>query len=210
MSKNKLNTSNKIDSVPGALECFQNFIFRTPVYSFNLLEKKYRLTLDIELLNDKLFQEAIYLASSEFFNESQWNNHKKIEGAKDALKLRISLLKYFTRMAIRCTPFGLFAGCGVGKIGGNSNIVPVPTCKFKSNTRLDMDYLCALIKDIENLEPVKRQLNFFPNTSIYSSGSDLRYTEYFYAKTKRKYNLTSVEGTDYLQKVLDEAKNGRT
>ncbi len=210
MSKNNLNPFNKIDSVPGALECFQNFIFRTPVYSFNLLEKKYRLTLDIELLNDKLFQEAIYLASSDFYKESKWSSQEKILGTKDALKLRISLLKYFTRMAIRCTPFGLFAGCGVGEIGGNSNIVPVPTCKFKSSTRLDMDYLCALIKDIENLERIKRQLKFFPNTSIYSSGSGLRYTEYFYAKTKRKYNLTAVEGTDYLQKVLDEAKNGRT
>lgn len=113
-------------------------------------------------------------------------------------------------MSSRCTPYGLFAGSGIGKIGEKSNIVPAQVSEFNSKTRLDMDYLCALIKDIENQEPVKGQLRFFPNTSIYPSGRNLRYTEYFYAKAKRKYNLTAVESTDYLQKVLEETVNGRT
>ena len=191
------------------INSFNRFIFRTPVYSFNLLENKNRLMYETELLIDGLFQEAIYLASSEFFNEIRRDNQGRLVG-KDAIKYRISLLKYFTRMCTRCTPFGLFAGCGIGKMSERSNIVPVRVSEFKNSTRLDMDYLCALVKDIENHEPVKRQLKFFPNTSIYNSGNNLRYTEYFYAKEKRKYNLTAVESADYLQKVLDEAENGRT
>lgn len=210
MSKDNFNPSNKIDSTSVALKYFQSFIIRLPVYPFCLLETKNRLTHETELLNDKLFHEAIYLASSELFNEVRWNSQEKRVVAKDVLKLRISLLKYLTRMTTRCTPFGLFAGCGVGKIGGESQIIPAQTSKFKSSTRLDMDYLCDLINDIENLKPVKSQLKFFPNTSIYHSGRNLRYTEYHYAKTKRKYNLTAVESTDYLQKVLEEAENGRT
>lgn len=189
-------------------QILNSIIFRISCYSFDHFERKYLTNLQ-SIAKNKLFLESLYLASPDFYKEVE--RHGRINNSEtDVLELKISLLKYLTRMTTRCTPFGLFAGCGIGEISEKSNIVPTQVSEFKSSTRLDMDYLCALIKDIETLSPVRKQLKFFPNTSIYPSGKNLRYTEYHYAKAKRKYNLTAVESTDYLQKVLEEAESGRT
>ncbi|MGV8090705.1 MAG: lantibiotic dehydratase family protein [Mangrovibacterium sp.] len=197
----------KIHKVP--YEIFSSFIYRTPVFSLNTLKSIPELADNLEILNDGLFLEALYLASPELHSEAI----KIIQGnypEGNTLKLKISILKYLLRMCTRCTPFGLFAGCGIGKVGEESDIVLLSSDKFKSNTRLDMDYLCAFMHDLGNVDAIKNHIRFFPNTSIYKSGDNLRYIEYYYVKNRRTYVITEVERSGYLEKILKEAVNGKT
>jgi hypothetical protein len=62
-----------------------------------------------------------------------------------------SAYRYYQRACTRPTPFGLFAGCSVGKIGGEyTNILLFGQDKYRRNTRLDMNYICALTQQIES------------------------------------------------------------
>ena len=184
-------------------------IFRTPILSLNNKQIQNMSLLDCCVLDNKLLFESTYLASPELSNLIGQNG--KVKPLHDKLiKLQISILKYYIRMSTRCTPFGLFAGCGTGEIGEKSNIELSSVDNFRSNTRLDMNYLCALIKDVANIDNIKKQALYYPNTSLYLSGSDLRYTEYRFFKARRKYSISQVEQTGYLQEVLQKANNGAT
>ncbi|KOH43327.1 lantibiotic dehydratase family protein [Sunxiuqinia dokdonensis] len=187
---------------------FHSFIFRTSICPLNILNEECT-TVDSSWANNSIFHEATFLASPVLTNEIQPELVRKKASIK-LLKSRISLLKYYVRMHTRCTPFGLFAGCGVGEIGQHSYIELAELNKFKSSTRLDMSYLCALIQDVSKTELIKNQARYYPNTSLYESGKDLRYTEYHFFKAKRKFTLSQAEQTEYLQKVLQKAANGET
>jgi hypothetical protein len=71
-----------------------------------------------------------------------------------------------------------------------------------------MNYLCALSIDLVQIPEIKNQIKFYPNTSIYKSGDTFRYVEYTYIKGKRNHFIVGIDNSDYLQKVLQLAKNG--
>src|SRR6516225_6881662 len=58
-------------------------------------------------------------------------------------KVERTLVRYFTRMCSRPTPFGLFAGCSVGTIGERTQLSLQQRAASQRHTRLDMDYLTA-------------------------------------------------------------------
>ena len=189
------------------LKLFQSHVFRVPVFSLDGLEKVIR-TIDLLKLSDRLQGEATFLASPSLVNEIEQQSKKSTQN--NTLNLQISVLKYYIRMSSRCTPFGLFAGCGIGEVGQNSRIELDSLDKHKSYTRLDMNYLCALIHNIAQTDIINEQVNFYPNSSLYASGKDLRYTEYQFFKTRRKYSLSEAEQSEYLTAVLQKAKGGAT
>jgi lantibiotic biosynthesis protein len=82
------------------------------------------------------------------------------------------------RMSSRSTPFGLFAGCSICQIGGSTQIALPTVNEYKRHTRLDMNYLCALAKDLAQHSVIKEKIKYFPNSSIYAFGEQLRYVEY--------------------------------
>lgn len=173
-----------------------HFIFRTPVFPFGHLGEKH--------YSDLLFDEALYLASPEFHREKQ---KSAIKGEADR-KMKSSLYKYYSRACTRCTPFGLFAGCSTGGVGEQTRIT-LDSNERKRYTRLDMNYVCALIQYIEKIEGIKKQLTYFTNDSLYRLGEKLRYTEYYYQKTRRIHQIQSVDGEDYLDKILKAAVPGK-
>jgi len=111
-------------------------------------------------------------------------------------------------MATRCTPFGLFAGITTGSFVEKTNIQLSGTDLYRNHTRLDMNYLCALAQDLSKKPEIKNKIKFFPNSSIYAVGSELRYVEYKYKNSRRFHNLIAVENTDYLQKIIENGKAG--
>ncbi len=185
-------------------------IFRIPLFGLEQISHLDNLLNEVEQSDQNPeISEALFLASPILYKEivKYWSDSLDKE---ELNKFQISLLKYYSRMCVRCTPFGLFAGCGTGKIGEKSNIELSSVDNFRSNSRLDMNYLCALIQDISQLKIIKAQLKFYPNTSLYASGKDLRYTEYCFFKTRRKYSLSEAEQSEYLAKVLQKAADGAT
>ena len=122
-------------------------------------------------------QEALFLASPNLLAEcKKWINREITDKLKEE-KLIFSLLKYALRMHGRCTPFGLFAGCGIVEDINNNITINI---KGSRNTRLDMNFTCALAQELAKLSFIQPYLKFYPNSSLYNLQDKIRYIEYFY------------------------------
>ena len=159
-----------------------------------------------QFLDNPAFAEAVYLASPVLFREAILWKENKITDPKKLQKIPLSLSKYYTRMCSRCTPFGLFAGCGVIEWGDKTNIQL--SAKTNRNTRLDMHYAGALAQRLAEIPAVKMSLKYYPNSSLYQIGEDLRYVEYKYVEGKRTHQISAITWSDYIQMVLDLCKTG--
>lgn len=181
-----------------------NFVYRTP----SLPVSKSKVTVEelFRLSKERSFKEAIYLASPVLHDEMiKWHNGELTE-EKEIEKLTISLFKYFTRMQTRCTPYGLFAACSSGEWKEENKIILDE--KFIRHTRLDMNYLCALAQKLNVLPALLPVLKFYPNNSIYEFGETLRYVEYKYVNNRRIHQISSVDHSGYLKRILDKANEG--
>lgn len=174
---------------------FDKFILRTPLFPFDWIYKTGYDSL--------LFEEALFIASPSLYKE-----RIKTIGASD--KINRSLYKYYSRAASRSTPFGLFATCSIGSTNSEQDncIISAPE-DVKRHTRLDMNFLCALIQDLESLPHIRKHLKYYTNDSIYQTGDKLRYVEYYFKGLKKIHQIQEVSKTNYLDKILDSAKYGK-
>ncbi len=188
---------------------FPNFVLRTPLLPLNFFKDltSKDVVTDQELkeaFKTPIIREAIFLASPSLYEEAvKWANEDK----KDD-KLKYAILKYIARMSSRCTPFGLFAGCALGTIDETTNIKLNTPSKNNRHTRLDMNYLVALSQDLIKTKDIRDQLLFYPNSSIYKTGDQLRYIEYKYINSRRHHHIVAVDHSDYLQLIISKAEKG--
>lgn len=175
---------------------FPDFVFRTPLFPLDAPAEDTTLSPE--------FREALYLASPELYEGCVSKDRKK------QTKFERSVLKYRHRAMTRCTPFGLFAGCSTGKIADSTSIELPATTDSKRRTRLDMQYLCALIQEIERDPDVREQLVYYPNDSLYEIGGKYRYIEYHYKKSQRQHTVVSLEIDEALATLLNVATDGAT
>ena len=192
-----------------------NFILRTPIYSltkYNALTSGKSITDEQlkNLCNDSIFIEAIYLASPALYSEmKKWANNE-ISNVEKVEKLKLSVIKYFSRMTSRCTPYGLFAGCSLGVFADETNIIIEQAQNHNRHTRLDMNYLVSLSQSLAKDDIIRNRINFFPNSSIYKLGDKIRYVEYYYQNGQRKHNIVAIDTSKYLEIILDKANYGST
>lgn len=193
------------------------FILRSPLFPLKFITKitqKGNISDDeiMELSNNPIISEAIFIASPPLYYEmKKWENGETSIGKKDKKKtdkLKAGLMRYFLRMSTRSTPFGLFAGFSTGSFNSETNIQLLSQEQNICHTRLDMNYLCALALDISKNIAVKDQIRFYPNSSIYAIGEQLRYVEYHYINSRRTHHIVAVDNSEYLQRVFNKAKTG--
>ena len=158
------------------------FIYRHPANSF---------------AEFKLNNETLYLASTTLFEESL---KKEITE-----KTKFSLKKYQQRSSTRYTPFGLFAGCGVGKWENESII---ETQLYSRHTRLDMNVVCEIAQNLVLNPIIKKHLTYFTNNSLYKVSDKYRYVEYILQNKIRNYQITSVDISPHINDVLALASKG--
>lgn len=184
----------------------ENIIIRTPLKPLKTAFNEKELKI---IFSQKEIQEALFLASPTLLKECEkWLAGNIIE-QKSREELIHSLLKYSLRMHSRCTPFGLFASCGILKNDEIESIIISPS-SYQRHTRLDMDFTCALIQEIENKEFIQPYLKYYPNNSIYRLSNKLRYVECFNELKKKTYQISEVDNSMYLQMVVNLSKGGIT
>jgi hypothetical protein len=156
----------------------------------------------------KTLQEAIFLATPVLHAEIQKFLSGTLTAPKEVNKLKLAVLRYYTRMSTRCTPFGLFAGFSMGQVGEMSDFELVDAERYSRYTRLDMNYLCNLAQDICKLPEARKYLKYYPNSSLYPTGDRLRYVEYYYKNSRRIHNISAIDNSEYINIILEKSRTG--
>ncbi|MBL7729363.1 MAG: lantibiotic dehydratase [Dinghuibacter sp.] len=182
---------------------FDKFIFRIPVLPVTDHQPPGIDEMN-SLLEKNGFHDMLYMSSPDLYSYVTDAGQNKKSRKKD-----LALLRYYLRSKYRCTPFGLMAGVGIGTVSEQpTEIIPGPMQSFKRTTRLDMNYLCVLMQELSKELYIKKYLKFYPNNSIHRHPDKIRYVEYTYRNGQRNHILTGVENNNYIENILDTAKDG--
>lgn len=159
-----------------------------------------------EILRDPVLLEALFLASPDLVDAlHHW--YKDPHTAKGR-RVERTVVKYFSRLCGRSTPFGLFAGCSIGRLGQRTEIATLSRNEYIRHTRPDMDYLCNLASVLSANDSIINTIKYTPNTSIYYAAGRLHYYEVRGQHKQRSYHLVAVDPTDYLIELLARAAKG--
>jgi lantibiotic biosynthesis protein len=162
-----------------------------------------------QALEQPVVLEALFLASPSLVEAiPSWRaapDNRKGRQAEHAL------VRYLQRMSTRPTPFGLFSGCSVGRVGaGPTELSLQEQGRYLRHSRLDMDYLFALCEALGRDPAIRESLRYRPNSSLYTLGGRLRFTAARLNGNVRAHHLVALEPTVYLQKALTSAAAGAT
>ncbi|MHA7630766.1 lantibiotic dehydratase [Corallococcus sp. M7] len=213
---------------PSLMEPADFFVLRTPLLPFDAVEHwSSRLTAphatgelakaldaDRALLRTRLreyverpeVREALFVASPSL--EEGLPLWFQSPDSEYGLKVERALVRYFLRMAGRCTPFGLFASCSVGHLGASTHLSVADARECHRDTRLDMDYLTRLVGALVRHPALHEVLRYRPNGSLYRAAGRLRYVETRHTGAVRRHHLSSVRPDAYLEAVLECARAG--
>jgi hypothetical protein len=186
------------------------FVLRTPTLPFDVLDRwsaqpdlASRREVLRALVDDPAVREAVFVASPDL--ERQIPIWQREPDAPNAVAVERALVRYISRMASRCTPFGLFASVAIAPLGplgppgppgppGARTLLDVaPRGAAWRRTRLDNDVLFAFTTALGR------------NSSLYAVAARLRYAEARVAGALRSYQLVAVDPTDYLDALLVRA-----
>ncbi len=160
----------------------------------------------LTLAQASLFAEGLYLSSPEFWME--WQKKDQLKG-KALEKLHRTFTKYWLRSCVRCTPYATFAGCFLSTTDLSSTKAVLSPAHLR-RVRTDMHFLTQITEAIAKMPEVIHQIKFYPNNSIYAYAGTYRYVEYSIDRGTRQYQITSVQGASYLDKLLKRAQGGVT
>ena len=193
------------------LATFDFYLLRMPVLPYNNILMQLQQGDDMEafkaIIEQPLYQEAIFLASTELYAAMQKWLKDNATIKKD--KLNASIYKYLVRMATRSTPYGLFAGCAIGNIAATATNIDLEEKRTDRLYRLDIGCFTELADVVPFLtEELLQETIFFSNSSIYPVGETYRYYEHKIINTKRSYYLSSFSKNDFIDNVLMYAMHG--
>lgn len=153
-------------------------------------------------------KEALWVASPEFFESlAIWRRDPESEKGR---RLEQALYRYVARMTSRPTPFGVFAGCSLGRIGTETRLQIGPRKDYWRRSRLDMEYLCNLAEKIVADPLLRAHLSFRPNTSLYLAAGRYHHVQGYFIDNVRAYRLIATDFTSYLAVTLERAAAGAT
>jgi thiopeptide-type bacteriocin biosynthesis protein len=187
------------------------FLIRSPLYPVHQYREVLQKNLSVLANSHPLFLYALHIASKDllkelerYISEPDSFNQKKTE------KLRKSLYKYWVRACTRSTPYGLFAGCTTGTIGAATHLQLNPVAEARQHVRLDMDYYTKICHHIQQIPAVSQEILYYTNNSVYKAGEKYRYAEYTINNNRRRYMLTAVSDSVFLEKIFPAAVKGLT
>lgn len=187
------------------------FLIRSPLYPIHQYREVLQNNLQVLANSHPLFMYALHIGSQDLLKElERYLSEPEAFNQKKTEKLRKSLYKYWVRACSRSTPYGLFAGCTTGTVGPTTHLQLHPVSEARQQVRLDMDYYTKICHHIQELPAVSRELRYYTNNSLYKAGEKYRYAEYSINNNRRRYMLTAVAHSVFLEKIFREAVNGLT
>jgi lantibiotic biosynthesis protein len=206
----------KLFIVMALFKSTDKYLLRVPAKPVNALYdlhsgvgyEEYKAILSNVFSTDEM-KEAIFITSPELYDAMlSWLNGNLKDKVQEK-KLLQSLHKYYCRMSTRCTPYGLFAGCSIGKINDEPSSINLTEKKTKRHVRIDMNYVGEITNYLNSVPEIIFQLNYFPNDSLYKVGNKYRLIDYTIRNKFRSYKLSSLSESKYLNFVLNYAKEGQ-
>jgi thiopeptide-type bacteriocin biosynthesis protein len=182
-------------------------VLRTPLLPFEALSGLDRARL-LEWVVEPAVREAIFVAAPALEERLEvWQRDPESEAGR---KIEHALVRYLARMAGRATPFGLFASCAVGTIGERTYLLVPGRDELIRHTRLDMDYVAALIDALGRDPVLRNELRFRLNSSLYRMAGRVRYLEVRREEKGWSHHRAALELPGYLDAVLARAESGAT
>lgn len=186
------------------------YVLRTaalPISFYTTLLENYTTQSLFKTVEKSFVKNAIRLASPELILEYEKHKANPNDYSNGKTRnLELSILKYIARMSSRATPFGLFAGCSTGSITTETKIQLKE--EFTTHTQFDMQFWISLLQNIAKDISVRKQLIYYPNTSLYTVGNFYRYIEYKFVHKKREHSISSVRKNPFLEIIIDKSKQG--
>ncbi|MFZ1084189.1 MAG: lantibiotic dehydratase [Terracidiphilus sp.] len=158
-------------------------------------------TLDpanLEVVGDPVVQYALTIASPSLIEE-----YNRTLADRDRPKLdtvRRKLLRYLIRMRSRSTPFGRFAGVALARWSEETNIALNGI--DRARIRPDMEWLTALVRNLEKRDEIRRQLTWMSNQCTFVRGGRINLDE----RKRGGQSDGSIRATGNVLQVLDAAR----
>lgn len=162
-------------------------------------------------LDDPVVLEGLWSASRSLHERiDSWEY--EVDDRK-AQKIQHALVKYYSRMAYRCTPYGLVAGFSWAPIALSQDRTESPKiqlsdrAKYRRHCRIDMSAVAALGAQLISVPEVRKTLSYFLNPTLYKRGASWHYIEVCGVDRERRFQLSAVEQSphlDLLMRILEE------
>jgi lantibiotic biosynthesis protein len=190
-----------------AYRALPQFVLRTPTLPFDVLDR-WSAQPDLAssrevlraLLDDAAVREAVFVASPDL--EQQLASWQREPDSPGGVAIERALVRYVSRMASRCTPFGLFASVAIAPHAEHTRLDVPPRSAAWRRTRLDNDVLFAWTTALGRDRAVRERARYRRNSSLYPVAGRLRYAEARVLGALRSYQLIAVDPTDYLDALL--------
>lgn len=150
---------------------------------------------------------ALYIASPHLARQiSPWLDGDETE---PALRVEPALTRYFLRMAGRATPFGLFAGAGVGRVERRTHLAAPERSGMVRHTWLDIEYIRALTAQLAMDPQIRAELTLSLSSTLYEVEGRYRWVETRKGADRDSSYLVATEVTPYLRKVVEFCRSAK-
>ena len=181
-------------------ETYDKYVIRKPLFSYDILFNDKEETKNIEdvvkeLIDNDTFVSSIYWSSPDLYELIISYRENRLKEDK-VPRLLHTLKKYVIRSSTRCTPYGTMAGVALQHIGNTPEKEPIAR-----KAQIDMDFLAEIKSHIENNENIRKKLRYKANNTLAKIPGQYRYQEPVKSETEEKYQLSSLEINEYLEKI---------
>lgn len=175
------------------------FMVRTPILPiddfFSLMEKENEATLLLERCRkDPVIRESLAIASPTM--------HQALINHKEDKKVYSSLLKYFSRMTSRSTPYGLFSFVSLGYFK-KSTAVEFDLTKIRKRARPDMEWLLMVIDKLCSDSSSLDYLSIRRNPLAYTMGGRIFLNYIRKEQIKDKSKVVSIRSNFLTQAIFE-------
>lgn len=159
-------------------------------------------------MKDPVVREALFLASPTLYQAwTDLDGNLQTAGATGTVR---SLMRYFARMCSRPTPFGLFAGHGLGQWAARSELRLDAKETNTRYTQPDSGYLAELGRTLLADPGLLRRLTWSINSSLYPVEGGYKYLREDLKDGRISYSLLLVDDSAHLSAVLECARTSTT